>query len=123
LLVDDDHELRDLLALTLRERGFTVVTASNGQEALHRLRSAALPAAVLLDLNMPIMNGWQFCAAKNADAALKSLPVIAISAAAKKDPTSPYYLDVDDVVPKPIEIEELLLSLDRLIGRSRVQST
>src|SRR2546425_68496 len=76
LLVDDDRELRDLLALSLQERGFTVVTANNGQEALDRLRSAALPAAVLLDLNMPTMNGWQFCAAKNADSALKSLPVI-----------------------------------------------
>jgi CheY-like chemotaxis protein len=123
LLVDDDQELRDLLAVTLRERGFSVVTAGNGQEALDRLRSANLPAAVLLDLNMPIMNGWQFCAAKNADANLKALPVIVLSAAAKKDPASPYYLDVDEVVIKPIEIEELLLVIERLLGRSRMRTT
>src|SRR5438034_1064661 len=58
LIVDDDDELRELLAQTLEERGFSVVTAANGREALERLRSATLPAAVLLDLNMPTMNGW-----------------------------------------------------------------
>jgi CheY-like chemotaxis protein len=118
LLVDDDQELRDLVAVSLRELGFLVVTAGNGQEALDRLRSAALPAAVLLDLNMPVMNGWQFCVAKNADSALKGLPVIVLSAAATKDPASPYYLDVDEVVMKPIAIEELLLAIERLLGRS-----
>jgi CheY-like chemotaxis protein len=122
LLVDDDEELRELLAVTLRERGFSVVTAGNGQEALDHLRSAALPAAVLLDLNMPTMNGWQFCAAKNADAGLKALPVIVLSAAAKKDPASPYYLDVDEVVSKPIEIETLLLAIERLLDRSRMRA-
>ena len=117
LLVDDDDELRELLAETLQQCGFSVATAANGQEALDRLRSAALPAAVLLDLNMPTMNGWQFCAAKNADDALRALPVIVMSAAAKKDPASPYFLDVDEVVPKPIEIDELLSALDRLLGK------
>ena len=118
LLVDDDEELRELLAETLRERGFFVVTTGNGKEALERLRSAALPAAVLLDLNMPVMNGWQFCAAKNADATLKALPIIVLSAAAKKDPSSPYYLEVDEVIAKPIELDELLSAIGRLLGRS-----
>ena len=118
MLVDDDEELRELLAETLRGHGFSVVTASNGKEALERLRSAALPAAVLLDLNMPIMNGWQFCAAKNADDALKALPVLVLSAAANKDPASPYYLAVDEVVAEPIEIDELLSAIGRLLGRS-----
>jgi CheY-like chemotaxis protein len=118
LLVDDDDELRELLAQTLQECGFSVVTAANGKEALDRLRSAVLPAAVLLDLNMPIMNGWQFCAAKKADDTLKALPVIVMSAAAKTDPASPYFLDVDEVVPKPVEIDELLAAIGRLLDRS-----
>jgi CheY-like chemotaxis protein len=122
LVVDDDDELRALLADTLKGRGFSVVTAGNGREALGRLRSAPLPAAVLLDLNMPIMNGWQFCAAKNADGALRALPVIVLSAAAKTDPASPYYLDVDEVVTKPIEIEELLSAIERLLGRPRART-
>jgi CheY-like chemotaxis protein len=123
LVVEDDDELRELLAETLRGHGFSVVTVTNGREALDRLRSAALPAAVLLDLNMPIMNGWQFCAAKKADGALKMLPVIVLSAAAKKDPASPYYLDVDEVIAKPIDIDELLVALERLIGGARARTT
>jgi CheY-like chemotaxis protein len=123
LVVDDDDELRALLAESLRERGFSVATAANGREALGRLRSAPLPAAVLLDLNMPIMNGWQFCAAKSADEALKAVPVIVLSAAAKTDPASPYYLDVDEVVTKPIETEALLAAIERLLGRTQRRAT
>src|SRR5437667_835009 len=101
MIVDDDHELVQALAETLQELGFVVTTASNGREALERLHAAPPPAAVLLDLNMPIMNGWQFCAAKKADAGLRQIPVIVLSAAAKKDPTSPYFLDVEETVSKP----------------------
>jgi CheY-like chemotaxis protein len=118
LVVDDDDELRALLAQSLQECGYSVATAPNGREALDRLRSAALPAAVLLDLNMPTMNGWQFFAAKSADEALRAVPVIVLSSAASKDPASPYYLAVDEVVAKPIEIEALLSAIERLLGRS-----
>jgi CheY-like chemotaxis protein len=118
LIVDDDRELLDALAETLQEHGFAVSTATNGREALTRLHEAPLPAAVLLDLNMPIMNGWQFCAAKRADAALNDVPVIVLSAAAKKDPASPYFLDVEEIVSKPIEMDELLGAIGRLVGGS-----
>jgi CheY-like chemotaxis protein len=123
LVVDDDDELRALLAQSLQEHGYSVATAPNGREALDRLRSAALPAAVLLDLNMPTMNGWQFCAAKNADQVLRAVPVIVLSAAASKDPASPYYLAVEEVVAKPIEIEGLLSAIERLLGRSSRHAT
>jgi CheY-like chemotaxis protein len=63
------------------------------------------------------MNGWQFCAAKKADAALRGVPVIVLSAAAKKDPASPYYLDVDEIVTKPIEMDELLGAIRRLVPK------
>jgi CheY-like chemotaxis protein len=122
LVVDDDDELRGLLAQSLEERGYSVATAPNGREALARLRSAALPAAVLLDLNMPTMNGWQFCAAKNADQILRAVPVIVLSAAASKDPASPYYLAVEEVMAKPIEIEALLSAIERLLARSSRQT-
>jgi CheY-like chemotaxis protein len=123
LVVDDDDQLCALLAESLRECGYSVATAPNGREALDRLRSAALPAAVLLDLNMPTMNGWQFCDAKNADEALKTLPVIVLSAAASKDPDSPYYLEVAAVVAKPVDLEELLSTIEHLVGRSPGRST
>jgi CheY-like chemotaxis protein len=116
LIVDDDRELLDALAETLQDLGYTIATASNGREALDRLHGAPLPAAVLLDLNMPVMNGWQFCAAKRAEAALNDVPVIVLSAAAKKDPASPYFLDVEEIVSKPIEMDELLGAIGRLVG-------
>ena len=115
LIVDDDRELLDALAETLEGEGFDVAKAANGREALARLRAAPLPAAVLLDLNMPVMNGWQFCAAKKADPAIQGVPVIVLSAAAKKDPASPYYLDVEEIVSKPIEMEELLGAIERVV--------
>jgi CheY-like chemotaxis protein len=115
LIVDDDRELLDALAETLEELGFTIAKAGNGREALDRLQARPLPRAVLLDLNMPVMNGWQFCAAKKADAALKDVPVIVLSAAAKKDPSSPYFLDVEEIVSKPIEMDELLGAIQRLV--------
>lgn len=119
LIVDDDRELLDALAETLAEQGFAVTKAANGREALERLHAGPLPSAVLLDLNMPVMNGWQFCAAKNADARLRGVPVIVLSAAAKKDPASPYFLDVEEIVSKPIEMDELMGAIDRLIGGTR----
>ena len=115
LIVDDDRELLDALAETLEDLGFAVAKAANGREALDRLHSAKLPAAVLLDLNMPVMNGWQFCAAKKAEADLQAVPVIVLSAAAKKDPASPYFLDVEEIVSKPIEMDELLGAIERLV--------
>jgi CheY-like chemotaxis protein len=119
LIVDDDRELLDTLAETLQGLGFTVSKATNGREALDRLHAAPLPAAVLLDLNMPVMNGWQFCAAKKADASLDRVPVIVLSAAAKKDPTSPYFLDVEEIVSKPIELDELMGAITRLVPGER----
>jgi CheY-like chemotaxis protein len=115
LIVDDDRELVEALADTLVELGYRVSRAANGREALERLHAAPLPAVVLLDLNMPVMNGWQFCAAKKAQVGLQTVPVIVLSAAAKKDPASPYFLDVEEIVSKPIEMDELLGAIQRLL--------
>jgi CheY-like chemotaxis protein len=116
LIIDDDAELREVIAETLEQCGFAVALASNGREGLEYLRRGrAAPRLILLDLMMPVMNGWQFCLAKKADPALAGIPVIALSAAAKKDPTSPYYIDVQDVIPKPVEREQLLSVIRRLL--------
>ena len=82
LLVDDDADLRESLAEALEEAGYTVDRAGNGQEALQKLRSHTgpdRPVAVLLDLLMPVMNGWQFCQLKRRDPAVADIPVIAMS--------------------------------------------
>ena len=115
LVIDDNLELRTVLVDALRERGFVVATAANGREGLAALREAPAPRLILLDLMMPVMNGWQFCSAKQADPCLASIPVVALSAAAKTDPGSPYFIDVHDVIAKPVKFEQLLSVIRRLL--------
>jgi CheY-like chemotaxis protein len=115
LIIDDDVELREVIAETLQQCGFAVAVAANGREGLEYLRRGPATRLILLDLMMPVMNGWQFCSAKKADPSLAHIPVIALSAAAKKDPGSPYYIDVQDVIAKPVELEQLLTVVRRVL--------
>ena len=111
-----DLELRTALVEALREKGYLVASAGNGREGLELLRDAPAPRLILLDLLMPVMNGWQFCSAKQADPSLAPIPVVALSAAAKTDPASPYFIDVHDVAAKPVELDELLTIIRRLLA-------
>jgi CheY-like chemotaxis protein len=111
LLVDDDGDLRRSLGEALEEAGYDVTASANGYDALVRLKEAPRPDVILLDLLMPVMNGWQFCLAKKADPATAPIPVIAMSAAVSRDPGSPYFIDVDDFIAKPLELDELLSKL------------
>src|SRR5512143_2353035 len=78
--VDDERDIREAVAEVLKEEGYEVFDARDGAEALRQLR-AHHPAVVLLDLMMPGMNGWEFCAArKNEAPELSRIPVIVISA-------------------------------------------
>jgi two-component system chemotaxis response regulator CheY len=115
LLVDDDDDLRVSLAEALEDAGFAVVQAENGQRALALLESER-PDVVLLDLLMPVLNGWQFCQAKDQNPTTAAIPVIAMSAAVSKDPGSPYFIDVDDFIAKPVELDELL---DKIAGLTK----
>ena len=122
LLVDDDADLRESLAEALEQAGYTVDRAGNGQEALQKLRShtgAERPVAVLLDLLMPVMNGWQFCQLKRRDPAVADIPVIAMSGAVSRDPRSPYFIEVEDFLAKPVEFEDLLHKLRAMVARPR----
>jgi CheY-like chemotaxis protein len=114
LVVDDDHDLRASLAEALEDSGYAVAQAVNGQQGLEVLRAAGpdeRPDVVLLDLLMPVVNGWQFCEAKGGDPATAAIPVIVMSGAASRDPQSPYYIDVQDFIAKPVELGELLPKL------------
>lgn len=108
LLIDDDEDLRESMSDALEGAGFEVSSAANGQEALERLANEELPDVILLDLLMPVMNGWQFCEQRKRDPRLAGIPIIAMSAAVSKDPWSPYYLEVDDFVAKPVELDDLV---------------
>ena len=80
LLIDDDFAILDGVSDFLESEGFSVVPASNGLEALNRLRSGLQVDAIVLDVMMPMMDGWDFRAEQLADPSLRDTPVVVISA-------------------------------------------
>jgi CheY-like chemotaxis protein len=80
LIVEDDrHELRALSEF-LERKGYSVIEAQNGWEALDDLRNGAAVSLVLLDLSMPVMDGWEFLKRQNDDPAIADIPVVALTA-------------------------------------------
>jgi CheY-like chemotaxis protein len=114
MIVDDDRDVRESLAEILEDNGYPSIAASNGQEALDRLRSIPdRPCVILLDLMMPVMDGRQFRAEQRQDAALESIPVVIFSAQTNVEEAS-VDLGVSRCLKKPIELT-LLLSAVRSI--------
>lgn len=114
LVVDDDAGSLAALTDILSMEGYLVETMSNGQEAIDYLRAAqAPPALIILDLFMPVMDGWQFLAEMKLDAKLSQLPipVIIVTALNAK-------VDADAIIRKPIDLERLLHTISKLLGRA-----
>lgn len=115
LLVEDDADLREALTETLRDEGYDVAAASHGLEALERLREGLLPDVILLDLMMPVMNGWEFRARQREDAGLAAIPVILLSAAHDLE-VQRVELEARDAVRKPVPRERLLASIRKALS-------
>jgi CheY-like chemotaxis protein len=111
LLVEDDADIRDTLSDALGWEGYAVEVAAHGLAALDRLAKGPRVDAILLDLMMPIMNGWEFRAAQLADPALAKIPVVVLSASA------PGACRPDRYLSKPFSVERLLEVLDELVLR------
>ncbi|OFZ82594.1 MAG: hypothetical protein A2583_07785 [Bdellovibrionales bacterium RIFOXYD1_FULL_53_11] len=80
MVVDDDDQVRILISHLLKREGYHPINAANGQDALEYLRrSPALPDLILLDLRMPVMDGWQFRTIQKADPRLAAIPVVVIT--------------------------------------------
>jgi CheY-like chemotaxis protein len=107
LIVDDDADLAEVLGNVLRGVGFTSAVAHNGQEALEALRRDPGWSLVLLDLMMPVMNGWQFRVEQLGDPALAAIPVVALSGGVKMDDAL-VTLGVAGCLRKPFSRQELL---------------
>ena len=105
LVVDDDADIRDLLSQFLEVEGFHVFSARNGQEAIERLRDGGRACVILLDLMMPVMNGWQFRDRQKQDPSLAGIPVVVISAITQ-DHIAP--IDADAYLRKPLDLDVLL---------------
>ena len=114
MLVEDDDEVRDLLGSLLGEEGFTVATAANGLEALTRLKQLYLPPRlILLDLMMPVMDGWTFRKKQRQEPLLAEIPVVVLSTPSHL--TEPAVLGSCSFVPKPIDVPRLLSTVGQVV--------
>jgi len=103
LIVDDDVDGVDALKYLLESHGYHVDSAGNGREALQFLQTGTRPSVVILDLAMPVMNGWQFLAAREGDEALASIPVIVVTAS---HPSPGAQSEI--FMTKPVDLDVLL---------------
>ncbi|GAB4199694.1 MAG: hypothetical protein OHK0022_20140 [Roseiflexaceae bacterium] len=108
LVVEDDEFIRLMLAEALTDEGYRVLIAENGRVALDLLHQHGQPPAlILLDLMMPVMSGWEFCAELDRDPALAGIPVVVLSAM-PQPAVQASGLRVEAVVAKPIDLDQLL---------------
>jgi DNA-binding response OmpR family regulator len=105
LIVEDDVDTRDMLEQFLQMEGFRVETAANGKLALERLNGGAHACVILLDLMMPVMDGWQFRREQVHTEALANIPVIVVSAAGRERLEQ---IEADAYLSKPVNLDELL---------------
>lgn len=109
MLVEDDVDVREAVADTLEDGGYDVIAARHGQEALELLRNgSARPCVILLDLMMPVMDGWQFRAEQRKDPAIADIPVVALSAHGGL-----YELGAADHLRKPVQLRALMDAVAR----------
>jgi CheY-like chemotaxis protein len=116
ILLVEDNELNMELALQVLEDDFEVVTAENGEEAIAAVAEHS-PELVLMDLSMPVMDGWTAIAKLREQEAHKKLPIIALSAhAIPAEMERAFTAGADEFVTKPLDDEELLKKIRLLIG-------
>jgi CheY-like chemotaxis protein len=112
LVVEDDDDAREAMVALLRMKGYRAVPAGNGKEALDYLHRAPVPDLIILDLWMPVMDGWQFRAEQIKDPRLKKVPVIVVTALSDRDD-----LDANEVIIKPVDVNRLLTTVGHYCGR------
>lgn len=105
LVVEDDPDARDGFVALLESEGFAAAGVANGQEALDWLERFGTPCLIVLDLTMPVMDGWQFRARQIADPRLRSIPLVVVTAHREPERNG---IDATSVLEKPIPPESLL---------------
>jgi two-component system cell cycle response regulator DivK len=114
LLVEDNELNRDMLVRRLKRAGLSVVTAGDGQAALEQMLKSA-PSVVLMDMNLPVMDGWTACRRAREDERLSHIPIIALTAhAMESDRQSALQAGCDDYATKPIDFPGLLAKIEKL---------
>ena len=103
LIVEDDESIRETFKLALEIKGYTVFTASNGKEGIEALPKMPRPCLILLDLMMPVMDGWGFIDALEEDIRLAGIPVVVITAFSEKSKS----IKAKKVIKKPVDLDTL----------------
>ena len=115
LIVEDDRNIQELLQMYLEKEGYAVTVASDGGQGLSKFR-AIKPDLVLLDVMMPVMDGWAVCKAIRADS---QTPIIMLTAKGETDDkVSGLRSGADDYVTKPFEMKELLARIEAVLRRT-----
>lgn len=119
ILIVEDHELnRDMLSRRLARRGYEVLIAVDGEGGIEVARAKA-PDLVLMDMSLPVLDGWEATRRMKADEALRHIPVIALTAhAMANDHEKALQAGCDDYDTKPIELTRLLAKIEALLPRS-----
>jgi CheY-like chemotaxis protein len=115
MIVEDDPDTREMLGKFLELEGFDVSTAANGRVALDQLGHGVAPCVIILDLMMPVMNGWQFREAQSSDPRLSQIPVVVVTAAGAR-------ADIPAIaahawLSKPVDFDRLLRTITPLCTR------
>ncbi|MGI4944589.1 MAG: response regulator [Janthinobacterium lividum] len=114
LLVEDHEEIWDFLSRRLKRRGFEVTVATDGQAGVDRAR-ADLPDIVLLDMNLPVLDGWSAARLLKGDPATAGIPIIALTAHAMAgDREKTVAAGCNDYHPKPVDFSKLLQQIEAL---------
>jgi CheY-like chemotaxis protein len=122
LLVEDHKEIWDFLSRRLKRRGYEVVVAEDGQQGLDTARSAK-PALILLDMNLPVMDGWTVARTLKGDEATKHIPIIALTAHAMAgDRDKALAAGCDDYHAKPVDFSQLLTQIEGALGARNATS-
>ncbi len=117
LLVEDNEMNRDMLTRRLEKRGYTIVIAVDGGAGVS-LAKSELPDLILMDMSLPVLDGWDATKQVKADPATKGIPVIALTAHAMEgDRQKALAAGCDDFDTKPVELNRLLLKIEELLKK------
>jgi CheY-like chemotaxis protein len=117
LLVEDNEESREGLSRHLCRRGFTVLVAMDGRQGLEAARASS-PDLILMDMSLPVLDGWEATRRLKADAATRHIPVIALTAhAMASDREKALEAGCDDYDTKPVELGRLLGKIQALLSK------
>ena len=117
LLVEDNEWNRDMLSRRLQRRGYEVLIAVDGDEGMAKAQ-AEVPDLILMDMSLPVMDGWEATRQLKADAATRPIPVIALTAhAMASDRQKALEAGCDDYDTKPVELVRLVGKIQALLGR------